>query len=105
MPSPAIQRPQATSPDRSSKQIGKHIGISTSGGDCPGLNAAVRGIGKAAIQHYDMKVIGFHDGFYGLAHDRTMPQNNDMLSGILTDGGTILGTSPYRSPDRGNLHD
>lgn len=73
--------------------MAKHIGILTSGGDCPGLNAAIRGVGKAGIGHYDMQLLGFRDGFYGLAHDRTMALDSEMLSGILTDGGTILGTS------------
>lgn len=73
--------------------MAKHIGILTSGGDCPGLNAAIRGVGKAGIARYDMQFLGFRDGFYGLAHDRTMILDNEMLSGILTDGGTILGTS------------
>ncbi len=73
--------------------MGKHIGILTSGGDCPGLNAAIRGVGKAGIGNYDMRFLGFLNGFRGLAQDRTMVLENDMLSGILTDGGTILGTS------------
>jgi ATP-dependent phosphofructokinase / diphosphate-dependent phosphofructokinase len=71
----------------------KHIGILTSGGDCPGLNAAIRGVGKAARDPYRMELIGFRDGFRGLVHDRTMPLEPGMLSGILTNGGTILGTS------------
>jgi 6-phosphofructokinase 1 len=71
----------------------KQIGILTSGGDCPGLNAAIRGVGKAARDVFGMKLIGFCDGFRGLVHDRTMPLEGKMLSGILTNGGTILGTS------------
>ena len=71
----------------------QHIGILTSGGDCPGLNAAIRGLGKAAREHYGMQVIGFLNGFRGLALDKTVELNDAMLSGILTDGGTILGTS------------
>ena len=43
----------------------KHIGILTSGGDSPGLNAAIRGVGKAALGAYDMEVIGIRDGFRG----------------------------------------
>ncbi len=73
--------------------MGKHIGILTSGGDCPGLNAAIRGVGKAGIRAFDMQFLGFLNGFRGLAQDRTMKLESDMLSGILTDGGTILGTS------------
>jgi 6-phosphofructokinase 1 len=71
----------------------KYIGILTSGGDSPGLNAALRGIGKAAIGPYDMSVIGFKDGFRGLMENRTLKLDSRALSGILTLGGTILGTS------------
>ena len=77
------------------------IGVLTSGGDCPGLNAAIRGLGKAALDHYEMSVIGFRDGFRGLVQDRTLRITSDQLSGILTDGGTILGTSrdkPHKMP-------
>jgi len=78
----------------------KFIGVLTSGGDCPGLNAAIRAVGKAA-HSLDMSVIGFLDGFRGLVENRTIPLSNDRLSGILTTGGTILGTSrdkPHRMP-------
>ena len=44
----------------------KRIGILTAGGDCPGLNAAIRGVGKTAIVKYNMEVIGFSSGFLGL---------------------------------------
>ena len=71
----------------------KNIGILTSGGDCPGLNAAIRGVGKAALGVFGMQLIGFRDGFRGLMENRTQPLNQEMLSGILTVGGTILGTS------------
>ncbi|MCF7929737.1 MAG: ATP-dependent 6-phosphofructokinase, partial [Spirochaetales bacterium] len=69
------------------------IGILTSGGDCPGLNAAIRGVAKAAINKYGMKVIGFHDGFRGLVENRSVLLEDRDVSGILTQGGTILGTS------------
>jgi len=71
----------------------KHIGILTAGGDCPGLNAAIRGVGKAAQSSYDMRIIGFRDGFRGLMENRTVSLEGDALSGILTIGGTILSTS------------
>ena len=77
----------------------KNIGVLTSGGDTPGLNAAIRGLGKAAIGSFDMNLIGFKDGFRGLMENRSVQLENKMLSGILTLGGTILGTSrekPYR---------
>ncbi len=76
------------------------IGILTSGGDCPGLNAAIRAVGKAA-HSMDMEVIGFRDGFRGLVENRTVRLDNAALSGILTTGGTLLGTSrdkPHRFP-------
>ena len=58
----------------------KQIGILTSGGDCPGLNAAIRGVGKAARDVFRMELVGFRDGFRGLVHDRTMPlESNDAL--------------------------
>ena len=71
----------------------QHIGILTAGGDSPGLNAAIRGVGKAAQGEHGMRVIGFRDGFRGLVDNRTVRLEEGMLSGILTDGGTILGTS------------
>jgi phosphofructokinase-like protein len=76
-----------------------YIGILTSGGDSPGLNAAIRGVGKAALGKYGMEVIGFRDGFRGLAENRSMRLDGSSLAGILTVGGTILGTSrekPHR---------
>jgi 6-phosphofructokinase len=76
--------------------MGKKIGILTTGGDSPGLNAALRGIGKAAHAKYDMEVIGFQDGFAGMAERRTMALEGNVLSNILTTGGTLLGTSRDR---------
>ena len=76
------------------------IGILTAGGDCPGLNAAIRGVGKTAIMKYGMRVIGFSSGYWGLIHQNYRELNEDDLSGILTMGGTILGTSrekPYKN--------
>ncbi len=84
------------------------IGILTSGGDSPGLNAAIRGVGKACMGHYRMKIMGFRDGFRGLAENRTMSLAGNQLSGILTQGGTILGTSrdkPHNMPVDGTIMD
>lgn len=72
---------------------GKRIGILTAGGDSPGLNAAIRGFGKTAIGHYGWELIGFRDGITGLVTGRHTPLDASALSGILTVGGTILGTS------------
>ncbi|MFN7139019.1 MAG: ATP-dependent 6-phosphofructokinase, partial [Limisphaerales bacterium] len=73
--------------------MNKYIGVLTSGGDCPGLNAAIRGVGKAAEGSFGMEVLGFRDGFRGLLENRTIRLNRSDLAGILTLGGTILGTS------------
>lgn len=88
--------------------MANHIGLLTSGGDTPGLNAALRGIGKTAIRKYDMQVIGFKDGFRGLMENRIMRLDQKILSGILTLGGTILGTSrdkPHKMPIGGQIMD
>lgn len=71
----------------------KKIGILTAGGDCPGLNAAIRGVGKTAIVKYDMEVIGISSGFLGLIEKDFIELTESSVSGILTLGGTILGTS------------
>ncbi len=78
----------------------KSIGILTSGGDCPGLNAAIRGVAKAAM-HYGISVVGVQDGFRGLVENRTMALDAKLVSGLLTEGGTLLGTSrdkPHKMP-------
>jgi len=69
------------------------VGILTAGGDSPGLNAAIRGFGKTAIGYYDMELVGFRDGITGLVENRHEKLGSNRLSGILTVGGTILGTS------------
>ena len=84
--------------------MAQHIGIITSGGDCPGLNAAIRAIGKGGQDAYGMRVVGFLNGFRGLAQDRTMELDDRVLSGIMTYGGTILGTSRDK-PNRMTIGD
>jgi 6-phosphofructokinase len=80
----------------------KYVGVLTAGGDTPGLNAALRALGKSShSEGFDMQLIGFYDGFRGLMNDRTIALDENNLSGILTVGGTILGTSrdkPHRMP-------
>jgi len=71
----------------------KKIAILSAGGDCPGINATIRGIGKTAIVEYGMEVVGIANGFTGLLEKDIIPLNEQLLSGILTLGGTILGTS------------
>jgi len=90
----------------------KHIGILTAGGDSPGLNAAIRGIGKSAAPgasgSANILVVGFRDGFRGLMENRTMRLEGETLTNLLTLGGTILGTSrdkPHRMPVGGKLMD
>lgn len=84
------------------------IGILTAGGDCPGLNAAIRAVTKAAINEYGMTVIGILDGFRGLVENRVIHLEQKDVSGILTRGGTILGTSrdkPHKMPMGGKFRD
>jgi ATP-dependent phosphofructokinase / diphosphate-dependent phosphofructokinase len=76
----------------------RRIGILTGGGDCPGLNAVIRGVTKSAIRAYDREVIGFYDGFLGLIERRYAFLTLDTVSGILAQGGTILGSSNKANP-------
>jgi 6-phosphofructokinase 1 len=84
------------------------IGILTSGGDCQGLNAAIRGVAKTAMKAFGLDVVGIRDGFRGLVENRSARLVDDDLSGILTLGGTILGTSrdkPNKMPFGGRTVD
>jgi ATP-dependent phosphofructokinase / diphosphate-dependent phosphofructokinase len=74
------------------------VGILTGGGDCPGLNAVIRGVAKSAFHEYGMEVIGFMDGFLGLIERRYVTLSREKVSGILTQGGTILGTTNKADP-------
>jgi len=83
------------------------IGILTAGGDCPGLNAAIRAVAKSAM-HADIQVVGFLDGFRGLVENRFVTLDDRMVSGILTAGGTILGSSrdkPHKMQMGGTVMD
>ena len=71
----------------------KCIGILTSGGDCPGLNAAIRGVAKPAISEYHIEVIGIEKGFRGLVENHSRVLHLHDISGILSLGGTILGSA------------
>jgi len=71
----------------------KKFGILTAGGDCPGLNAAIRGVCRAAHDRYGMEIVGIAKGFLGLIDEDTRTLEPDDFSGILTLGGTILGSS------------
>ena len=76
----------------------RRIGILTSGGDCPGLNAAIRGVTRAAYELFDAEIVGIHDGYRGLITGDYQEMKRSQFSGILTLGGTILGTArtPFR---------
>lgn len=76
----------------------KRIGVLTGGGDCPGLNPAIRAVTKTAIFCHGLEVIGILDGFDGLINNRTKKLSWEDVSGILTLGGTILGTSNIANP-------
>jgi 6-phosphofructokinase 1 len=69
------------------------IAILSSGGDCPGINATIRGVGKTALNHFGMEVTGIRYGFQGLLNKDYIPLGDSELSGLLNLGGTILGTS------------
>jgi 6-phosphofructokinase 1 len=76
----------------------KRIGVLTGGGDCPGLNPAIRAVAKTAFFRHGAKVIGFRDGFEGLIKNQKRELQPEDVSGILTKGGTILGTSNRANP-------
>jgi 6-phosphofructokinase 1 len=80
----------------------KRIAILTGGGDCPGINAVIRAVAKKALNEKGMEVIGIEDGYHGMVNNRYRRLSYNDVSGIITLGGTILGTSktanPYRYP-------
>jgi len=82
----------------------RRVGILTAGGDCPGLNAAIRAVGKSAVGEYGMELLGIPDGFAGLIENRWRLLGVADLSGILTLGGTLLRTSRVK-PNRYELPD
>ncbi len=74
------------------------IGLLTAGGDCPGLNAVIRGVVTRAVETHDAEVVGILNGWEGLMEGRVRSLDRDDVRGILQRGGTILGTSrkdPY----------
>ena len=79
------------------------IGILTSGGDCPGINATIRGVSKTAINHFGMEVVGIHSGFQGLLTKDVEVLNEKSLSGLLNLGGTVLGTSREKPFKKGGI--
>lgn len=78
----------------------KRIGILTGGGDCPGLNAVIRAVAKTAMLQHSIEVMGIEDGFQGLIENRVRQLTFKDVSGILTRGGTILGSNNRCNPRR-----
>ena len=78
----------------------RRIGVLTGGGDCPGINAVIRAITKTAIYKYGLSVFGIEDGFLGLIEDRISELTSIHVSGIMSTGGTILGTNNRCNPSR-----
>ncbi|HMB90661.1 MAG TPA: ATP-dependent 6-phosphofructokinase [Rhodothermales bacterium] len=74
------------------------VGVLTGGGDCPGLNAVIRAVTKSLVVQHNAEVLGFEDGFQGLIEQHVRPLQYRDVSGILTRGGTILGTSNKANP-------
>lgn len=91
--------PKTTSSNNKSHKI-KKVGILTSGGDCSGLNATLRACVKTLIHDYGVKVIGYRDGFRGMIENDYQELSFRDVSGILSIGGTILGTSNKANPFR-----
>ena len=73
--------------------VQKRLGVLTSGGDAPGLNAAIRALARTAINRYGMEVIGIEQGYRGLIENKYRIITEQDISGILPQGGTILGAS------------
>ena len=80
----------------------KRIAIMTGGGDCPGLNAAIRAVVRVATNGFGYEVVGIQDGFEGLIENRSVPLAANNVRGILRVGGTILGSSNRTNPFRYN---
>jgi 6-phosphofructokinase 1 len=76
----------------------QRIGVLTGGGDCPGLNAALRAVTKSLILQHDAEVVGIRDGYRGLVERNIQPLSYQDMSGILAQGGTILGASNKANP-------
>jgi 6-phosphofructokinase 1 len=71
------------------------VGIMTGGGDCPGLNAAIRAAVRKGIKDYRFEFVGIRDGWKGLLEADAIPLDRDIIRGLLVKGGTILGSTPH----------
>jgi 6-phosphofructokinase 1 len=76
--------------------VTKRIGVLTAGGDAPGLNAALRGLAKAAQDNYGIEIVGFFDGYKGLVENNARLMDRSDFSGILHEGGSFLRNSRER---------
>ena len=77
------------------------IGILTGGGDCPGLNAAIRAVVKRGTAELGCSIVGFRNGWQGVIDGDAIPLSRNDVSGILVAGGTMLGTArchPHKVP-------
>ncbi len=83
----------------------QRIGILTGGGDCPGINAVIRAVAKAAIYRYGVRVFGIEDGFLGLVENRVSELSSLHVSGILTRGGSIIGCNNRCNPAKLHVGD
>jgi 6-phosphofructokinase 1 len=93
--------------EKTQKSATNIFGILTAGGDCPGLNAAIRGVCRAAHDRYGMTIVGIANGYRGLIEEDVRVLKPEDFSGILTRGGTILGASrekPFK-PSAGDTED
>jgi 6-phosphofructokinase 1 len=90
----------ATGGGKGGTTMTKRVGILTSGGDCPGLNATIRGVAKALYERFgaNAEIVGVRDGYHGLITGDWHDMKQSDFSGILTQGGTILGTkrTPFK---------
>ncbi len=85
-------------PGSSDAPVVRRVAVLTGGGDCPGLNAVIRALCKTLINKYEVDCYGVEDGFHGLIYRRSHQLDMPQLSGILTLGGTILGSSNKDNP-------
>ncbi|MFL5895845.1 MAG: 6-phosphofructokinase [Thermoleophilaceae bacterium] len=82
------------------------VGVLTGGGDCPGLNAAIRAIVRKGVDGYGHAVVGFRDGWAGVLENQTIELTLEATRGIIHRGGTILGssrTNPYKEGEDGSV--
>jgi ATP-dependent phosphofructokinase / diphosphate-dependent phosphofructokinase len=83
-------------------EVFMRIGMLTGGGDCPGLNAVIRGVVRKGVADYGHAIVGYRHGWRGVIEGESMPLTLQSTRGLLPRGGTILGTSrtnPYKTED------